>query len=289
MKRIVVTGGNKGIGFAICEEILRKASDTFVYLGSRDVTRGNEAVETLLKKDESFKGRLDVLPIDVTDDASVKSAVEILKKSLGSETLYGLVNNAGVGFEAKLKTTLDVNYFGTKRVTAALAPLLHAASGRVVHISSAAAANYLTSDEASAQEKRVFLDANASEQQVDEVVRARLAKGDLDGNASACYGFSKAALNAYTLCSARANAALKVNACTPGFIATDLTKKILKEGEKPEDRGMKSPKEGTASTLHLLFDDDVSSGQYFGSDALRSPMHKYRAPGDPAYDGSDGP
>ena len=48
LKYILVTGGNKGIGKAICEKILKNYSDTYVYLCSRDLTRGNDAVASII-------------------------------------------------------------------------------------------------------------------------------------------------------------------------------------------------------------------------------------------------
>ena len=49
MRRIVVTGANKGIGLAIVEAILTEHADTFVYLGSRDEGRGRAAVAALTR------------------------------------------------------------------------------------------------------------------------------------------------------------------------------------------------------------------------------------------------
>ncbi len=79
-----------------------------------------------------------------------------------------------------------------------------------------------------------------------------------------------------------------VNACTPGFIATDLTRPVASaQGKSPEDLGMKPPAEGTKSALYLLFGSSQGSGHYYGSDALRSPIDRYRSPGSPAYTGED--
>ena len=40
MKRILITGANKGIGFATVKKLLESFSDTFILLGSRDLPRG---------------------------------------------------------------------------------------------------------------------------------------------------------------------------------------------------------------------------------------------------------
>ncbi len=39
MKRILVTGANKGIGLAICKAILKERSDTYTFLCARDVKK----------------------------------------------------------------------------------------------------------------------------------------------------------------------------------------------------------------------------------------------------------
>ena len=48
MKKILVTGGNKGIGLGIVKKLLRDFSDTYVLLGSRDVGRGEAAIKEIL-------------------------------------------------------------------------------------------------------------------------------------------------------------------------------------------------------------------------------------------------
>ena len=103
------------------------------------------------------------------------------------------------------------------------------------------------------------------------------------GNGSS-YHLSKACLNAYTLHLAKTYPNLRVNACTPGFIETDLTRPMAKFSNKsPEEMGMKPPEAGTKSILYLLFDTLKGNGRYYGSDAVRSPLDRYRSPGSPAY------
>ena len=47
MKKVLVTGGNKGIGLAVCRQLLAAHPDVYVLLGSRDKSRGALAVKQL--------------------------------------------------------------------------------------------------------------------------------------------------------------------------------------------------------------------------------------------------
>ena len=58
MKRILITGANKGIGLATVRKLLESFGDTYVLLGSRDLTRGKEALENLLNGNPEFKDRI---------------------------------------------------------------------------------------------------------------------------------------------------------------------------------------------------------------------------------------
>ena len=72
----------------------------------------------------------------------------------------------------------------------------------------------------------------------------------------------------------------------PGWIDTDLTHfYAVSSGRSPEELGMTPPSEGTRAPLHLLFATLEGNGRYYGSDAVRSPIDAYRAPGDPPYTG----
>ena len=77
-----------------------------------------------------------------------------------------------------------------------------------------------------------------------------------------------------------------MNSCSPGFIETDLTRPFAeRSGKTPAEMGMLPVEKGTIAPVHLLMNDVNGNGWYYGSDGLRSPMHKYRSPGDPEYDG----
>ena len=294
MKRILVTGANKGIGLAIVGEILASREDTFVLLGARDLGRGEMALGTLVQRNPSWSDRLQLLQIDVADEASVARAAAQVVAQFGAEApLYGLVNNAGVGYPTSdLLPTLQVNTYGLRRVCQAFIPLLEPQGGRVVNLTSASGPNYVAT--CSLQRQRLLIDPAVRWETIDAYLVECLAITGGEGayaalgmGSGSAYGISKACANAYTIALARENPNLVVNACTPGFIETDLTRPIAaSRGVSPAAMGMKSPKAGTVSPLFLLFGDPQGSGHYYGSDAVRSPLDRYRSPGDPPYTGA---
>jgi len=287
MRRVLVTGANKGIGFAIAERILEHADDTFVFVGSRDSARGHAAAERL----RDSEGRVEVLEIDVSSDDSVARAAAEIGRRCGNEGLYGIVNNAGTGIGSEdLAAVLDVNVRGHQRVSTALLPWL-VDGGRIVNVTSAAGPSFVAT--CSPERQRFFTRLDVTWLEIDALMQSCLTiAGDRDAFAErgladgTPYGLSKACANAYTLHLARENPRLLINACTPGFIATDMTRHYEKSrGQTVEDMGAKTPREGAESALFLLFGTPEGSGHYYGSDARRSPLDRYRAPGTPAYVG----
>lgn len=268
MRRILVTGGNKGIGLAIVEAILREHADTFVYLGSRDAERGREAAAALPKE------RLTVLALDVTRDDSVAAAREQV------QPLFGLVNNAGIGHGSSFEAVLQTNILGLQRVSAAFLPLLEP-GGRIVNVTSAAGPSYVAG--CSPEQRKLLLDPELEWETLRAFVQERIQRAPGSDGADA-YGLSKACANAYTVLLARQHPELRINACTPGFIETDLTRSFTAQKSAAE-LGMKTPAEGARSALHLLFEPLEGNGRYYGSDCKRSPLDRYRAPGDPEYTG----
>ena len=290
MRRLLVTGANKGIGLAIARAILDEHPDTFVLLGARDAERGRAALSELHAQHAGWNERSLLLELDVTSDDSVARAAQTVAQRFGQkDALYALVNNAGVSSD-DLATTIAVNVLGVRRVSEAFAPLLDRNAGRIVNVTSAAGPSFVQS--CSQERQRFLLDPNitwpALRGFLDECLGIRdkaafAAKGLADGNA---YGLSKACANSLTLLTAREHPALRVNACTPGFIDTDLTRSFATaQGKSPAELGMKPPAAGARSTMYLLFGDPPGNGRYYGSDAQRSPLDRYRAPGDPPYVG----
>ena len=89
MRRIVVTGANSGIGLALTKQLV-KDHGCHVYLGSRDIIKGQRAVDEVKK---TAGDSVELLNIDVSKDESVQAAAESLGEKLASEKLYAIVNN----------------------------------------------------------------------------------------------------------------------------------------------------------------------------------------------------
>jgi len=291
MKRILITGANKGIGLATVAKLLGSYDETFLLLGSRDSKKGQQALNSLLNIQPEWKDRLDLIQIDVEQDLSVNSAAEevVTKFGMTPSPLYAIVNNAGIGDSMQgLNKVLQVNTFGPKRVCDAFLPLLNPSIGRVVNVTSASGPLYLAGS--SNETKKLLTNPEVSWTEIEKFMSECLKleserTTDWGGDWSA-YGISKACTNAYSIYLAKKNPNLTINACTPGFIETDLTRPMAESnGKTPAEMGMKSPEEGVSASVFLLMGNPSGSGHYYGSDCVRSPLDKYRSPGDPPYTG----
>uniref|UniRef100_A0A8C0T8N8 Carbonyl reductase (NADPH) n=1 Tax=Canis lupus familiaris TaxID=9615 RepID=A0A8C0T8N8_CANLF len=121
----LVTGANKGIGFAIARELCRQFSGDVV-LTARDEARGRAAVQQL--QAEGLSPRFHLLDID--DLQSIRALRDFLRKEYGG--LDVLVNNAGIAFKTndptpfhiQAEVTMKTNFFGTRDVCTELLPLM---------------------------------------------------------------------------------------------------------------------------------------------------------------------
>ena len=294
MKRILITGANKGIGLATVAKLLDSYDETFLLLGSRDSKKGQEALNSLVDSQPEWKDRLDLIQIDVEQDFSINSAAEEVAKKFGRtpSPLYAIVNNAGIGNSMLgLNKILQVNTYGPKRVCDAFLPLLDSSIGRVVNVTSASGPTYLSG--CSEEVKEILTSPEVSWTEI-EAFMSECLKSNLESEQTSkqgsgidsAYGISKACTNGYTIYLARENPKLTINACTPGFIETDLTRPMVEANSKsPAEMGMKSPEEGASASIFLLMGNPSGSGHYYGSDCVRSPFDRYRSPGDPPYTG----
>jgi NAD(P)-dependent dehydrogenase (short-subunit alcohol dehydrogenase family) len=135
----LVTGSNRGIGFEICRQLAKK--EVRVILAARDAAKGRAAAAKL--KSEGLD--VDFAQLDVSDEASVKACLDVVRREYGRLDI--LVNNAGVmldrgesAFDERvevLRETMETNVYGAFRMCQAFIPLMREGGhGRVVNISS---------------------------------------------------------------------------------------------------------------------------------------------------------
>ncbi|HHG90985.1 MAG TPA: SDR family oxidoreductase [Devosia sp.] len=132
----VVTGGAKGLGFGIAARLA--ASGAKIALWDMD--------EGALKKAREQLPGASIFNVDVTDYASITSALERVEKTLGPVSI--LVNSAGIAGPthaladyplAQWRRVIEVNLNGTFLVNRALVPGMQTRNyGRIVNIASIA-------------------------------------------------------------------------------------------------------------------------------------------------------
>lgn len=135
---VLVSGGNRGIGFEACRA-LAEAGAT-VLLGSRRAAEGARAARELAKA-----GSVSARALDAADPASVAALKASVEKEFGA--LDVLINNAGVYLdegagaldvsEEIVAKTLETNLLGAWRLCRAFGPAMAAKRrGRIVNVSS---------------------------------------------------------------------------------------------------------------------------------------------------------
>ena len=141
-KVAVVTGGTKGIGYAIAESLLKAGARAFIC--ARDKVEIKRALETL-----SAHGRVDGEVCDVRSEAQVRMMLDECKRIFGGVDI--LINNAGVGFSGstveemspdKFQQTLETNLFGVFYACHYAIPMMkERGGGYIINISSLAGQN----------------------------------------------------------------------------------------------------------------------------------------------------
>ena len=138
-KVIIVTGSSSGIGL---ESALLLARNGYITYATMRSPEKDTSIKTAVQK-EGLPIR--VVQLDVTDDNSVKNAVDHIISEAGRIDV--LVNNAGYGLGGALedlsmeeiKSQYETNLFGLIRVTQAVLPTMRKQrSGRIVNLSSGA-------------------------------------------------------------------------------------------------------------------------------------------------------
>jgi NAD(P)-dependent dehydrogenase (short-subunit alcohol dehydrogenase family) len=136
-KVAVVTGSSSGIGFET--SLLLARNGFYTYATMRNTDKSNKITD-LAKRDNL---PLEVLQLDVSNDKSVKDAINVITEKQGRIDL--VVNNAGYGSTGavedfsiqEIKAQFETNFFGSVRVIQSVLPLMRRQrDGTIVNISS---------------------------------------------------------------------------------------------------------------------------------------------------------
>jgi NAD(P)-dependent dehydrogenase (short-subunit alcohol dehydrogenase family) len=234
-KRVLVTGGSRGIGRAVALGFAERGARVAVnYLSNRSA-----AEKTM---NDLKGGSHAIIQGDVSDSESVERMVASTANTLGGLDI--VVNNAGIWVDHILeevdyeqwqdawKQVLDANLVGPANVSyCAARHMIDHGGGRIVNVSSRGA-----------------------------------FRGEPDGPA---YGASKAGLNAMSQSLARRLAPhnIFVGVVAPGFVETDLASRVLDGPDGDEIRAQSplgrvaKPEEVAAAVLFLAADgSEFSTG-----------------------------
>ena len=190
-KIALVTGTNRGIGFAIAKGLLKKGLTVIATARSKE--SGTTTIEKLSPYGEAIYSQLDVTSLE-----SINACVGFVTAEFGKLDI--IVNNAGINYDSwhnvanadlgEVRTTFETNIFGPWQLAQAFLPLLQKSDkgANIINVSSGAGA----------------LDAQT---------------GGTPG-----YSLSKLALNGLTLQLANKLGAynIRVNAVCPGWVRTDM-------------------------------------------------------------------
>ncbi|KAJ8717967.1 hypothetical protein PYW07_005897 [Mythimna separata] len=255
-KVAVVTGSNKGIGFAIVRGLCKRY-DGIVYLTSRDVERGKKAVADLEKEGLNPKYH----QLDITNKQSLEVFRDYIKNTYGGIDI--LVNNAAIAFKhdatepasVQAKETLFVNYFSLVSTCETLFPVLNNGA-RVINLSSSCGQLGLIPSQSLRDqlkdEKLTVPELSKLMQQYVEAAKQGTHEPEW-GNSS--YVVSKVAVSALSVIQQRElnDRDIKVNAVHPGYVDTDMT----------SHKGPLTIDQGASAPLYLALDaPDTIKGKF---------------------------
>ncbi|EXB88317.1 (+)-neomenthol dehydrogenase [Morus notabilis] len=258
----IVTGANKGIGFALVKR-LAEIGLTLI-LTARDLERGSKAVESL-KRQGLF---VHFFRLDVSDPASIQAFVSWFSQNFPALDI--LINNAGISYNEigensvkQAERVMKTNFFGAKLLTQSLLPFFRrsSSSSRLLNITSRLGS---LDKMRNPSIKAILASKDLSEEQIEGVVNSFL--NDVKNGVWESrgwpemwtdYAVSKLALSAYSRVLAKryAGLGLSVNCYCPGFTQTAMTHG---KGTHTADDAAE-----TGARLALLPPHQLPSGKFF--------------------------
>jgi 3-oxoacyl-[acyl-carrier protein] reductase len=222
-KIILITGANRGIGHNILKKI---ATCGYTVIGTSRSKDGADMISDAIK-DHNGKG----VVMDVTNQDSINTSINKIKEDYG--VIYGLVNNAGITNDNLLmrmsdeqwNSVIETNLTSLYRVTKSVVKdMMKARTGRIVNIGSIVG------------------------------VMGNAGQSNYSATKSGLLGFTK------SLARELSSRNINVNAVSPGFIDTDMTKALSDDQIESLTKNIPlgriaSPDEVSSVVAFLLSDD----------------------------------
>lgn len=258
MKTALITGGNKGIGFEICQGLDKQGWQ--VILCARDLSKGQQAAHLLSSK-------VRVMQLDVTDEASMQNLYLKVKEEIG--TLDVLINNAGVGPSARGS---NITSGIKKKIKKNRGPLYKAAKKIQPYLGkNSPFFKKITAQDIAMERVREIMETNfygpwrmiqlfiplLQKSENPRIINISSESGALHNLAGMYpgYSLSKTALNALTILFSNElkDKGIRVNAVCPGWVKTDM-------GGPDAPR---TPREGADTAIWLATTPQIGSGTFY--------------------------
>jgi len=194
----LITGGSRGIGRSIAKRLAKEGFYVVINYVSNE-----QAAQDALSAIKSAGGKGQIAPFDVSDFDATQKAVEDIVEELGG--LHILINNAGITHDTLIlrmkeedwTNVISVNLNGVFNCTKAVTRIMiKQRYGRIINLTSVV--------------------------------------GEMGNSGQTNYAASKAGIIGFTKAAARemASRSITVNAVSPGFIETDITRALTEEIRK---------------------------------------------------------
>jgi len=205
MRRVIVTGGSRGLGLGIVRRLVCEGYAAVAVARQMN----DQLASTIEQAERSRSGSIQFMPFDLGDVQEIPNFVKKLRKDLGP--IYGLVNNAAQGSDGALALMPNAQIESLIRVNT-LSPIV--------------LTKYVV--------RHMMADGGG------RVVNVASIVGSTGYSGLSVYGATKASLIGFTRSLARevGRRGVNVNAVAPGFLDTEMTQGL--DGERREQVARRS-------------------------------------------------